>query len=138
MLDTDEVGMVEVTLAPRSSMAGGVVRQLHFRERLGVQVLAIWRGGRAYRSNLRDMTLEFGDAFLVMGSRDRLALLQNERDLLVLTPVVKDVFRTEKAPWAALIMAAVLVPVLFGWLPIAVSAVCGVVLMVLAGMPQDG
>ena len=125
--------MVEVTLAPRSSMAGGVLRQLHFRERLGVQVLAIWRGGRAYRSNLRDMTLEFGDAFLVMGSRDRLAMLQDERDLLVLTPVVKDVFRTEKAPWAALIMAAVLVPVLFGWLPIAVSAVCGVVLMVLAG-----
>jgi di/tricarboxylate transporter len=125
--------MVEATLAPRSSMAGGVLRQLHFRERLGVQVLAIWRGGRAYRSNLRDMRLEPGDAFLVMGSRDRLALLQDERDLLILTPVVKDVYRTEKAPWAALIMGAVLVPVLFGWLTIAVSAVCGVVVMVLAG-----
>jgi di/tricarboxylate transporter len=133
LLDTDEVGMVEATLAPRSSMAGGVLRQLHFRERLGVQVLAIWRGGRAYRSNLRDMRLEPGDAFLVMGSRDRLALLQDERDLLILTPVVKDVYRTEKAPWAALIMGAVLVPVLFGWLTIAVSAVCGVVVMVLAG-----
>jgi di/tricarboxylate transporter len=133
VLESDQVGMVEVTLAPRSSLAGGVLRQLHFRERFGVQVLAIWRGGRAYRSNLRDMKLEFGDAFLVMGERDRLALLQEENDFLVLTPTVKDVFRTEKAPLATAIMTAVLVPVLFGWLSIAVSAVCGVAFMVLAG-----
>jgi di/tricarboxylate transporter len=133
VLESAQVGMVEVTLAPRSSQAGVVLRQLHFRERFGLQVLAIWRGGRAYRSNLRDMKLEFGDAFLVMGERDRLALLQEESDFLVLTPTVKDVFRTKKAPLAVLIMAAVLVPVLFGWLPIAVSAVCGVALMVLAG-----
>jgi di/tricarboxylate transporter len=133
VLESAQVGMVEVTLAPRSSLAGFVLRQLHFRERFGLQVLAIWRGGRAYRSNLRDMKLEFGDAFLVMGERDRLALLQEESDFLVLTPTVKDVFRTKKAILATIIMAAVLVPVLFGWLPIAVSAVCGVALMVLAG-----
>jgi len=133
VLESDRVGMVEVTLAPRSSLAGVVLRQLHFRERFGLQVLAIWRGGRAYRSNLRDMRLEFGDAFLVMGERDRLALFQEESDFLVLTPTVKNVFRTERAPLATVIMAAVLVPVLFGWLPIAVSAVCGVAFMVLAG-----
>ena len=66
MLESAQVGMVEVTLAPRSSLAGVVLRQLHFRERFGLQVLAIWRGGRAYRSNLRDMKLEFGDAFLAL------------------------------------------------------------------------
>lgn len=133
VLESEEVGMVELTLAPRSTLAGDTLRKLHFRERFGVQVLAIWKGGRAYRSNLRDMKLEFGDAFLVMGDRDRLALLQEESDLIVLTPTVKDVYRSDKAPLAILIMAAVLVPVLFGWLSIAVSAVCGVVLMVLVG-----
>jgi di/tricarboxylate transporter len=79
------------------------------------------------------MTLEHGDAFLVMGPSDRLALFQREKDFLALTQTETEVLRKEKAPIAVAIMAAVLIPVLFGWLPISISALCGVVLMVLFG-----
>jgi hypothetical protein len=37
-----------------------------------LSVLAIWREGRAYHSNLRDMALGFGDALLHYGPRDKM------------------------------------------------------------------
>jgi di/tricarboxylate transporter len=95
--------------------------------------LAIWREGRAYRSNLRDMALRLGDAFLLHGPRDRLKVLGSDPEFLVLTEEAQEAPRSKKAPLAVGIMAAVLVPVIAGWLPIGVTAVAGVVLMVLSG-----
>ena len=132
-LEADDVGMMEAMLSPRSNLAGSNLKDLGFRERFGLQVIAIWRGDRAYRSGLRDMTLELGDAFLVMGKHNKLALLQKDPDFLALTPVEEEELRTSRAPVAAAIMVAVLIPVLFGWLPISVSSICGVSMMVLTG-----
>ena len=132
-LENDDIGMMEVMLSPRSGLTGTSLKEMQFRERYGLQVIAIWRKGRAYRSGLRDMSLELGDAFLVMGKPQRLANLQKEADFLALTPVEAEDLRTQKAPLAAAIMIAVLIPVLFGWLPISVSSICGVGVMVLTG-----
>jgi di/tricarboxylate transporter len=96
-------------------------------------VLAIWREGRAYRSNLRDMELRFGDALLLHGPRERVRVLGLEPDFLVLTEAAQEAPRLSKAPIALLIMAVVLTPVILNWLPIAIAAVAGVVLMILTG-----
>lgn len=93
--------------------------------------MAIWREGRAYRSNLSGMALHFGDALLLHGPREKLRVLGSEPDFLLLTESFQEAPRLNKAPLALLIMAAVLVPVIFGWLPIAISAVMGVTLIVL-------
>jgi di/tricarboxylate transporter len=132
-LESSQVGLVEATLAPRSTLVGKTLRQLHFRSRYGLGVLAIWRQGRAYRSNLRDMELQFGDALLFLGPREKIDLLGQEPDFLVLTREVREPIDRRRAPLAALIMAAVLVPVFAGWLPISLSAVVGATLMVLTG-----
>ena len=125
------MGLVEVVLSPRTTLAGKTLRQIHFRDKYGLSVLAIWREGRAYRSNLRDMALRFGDALLLYGPRERLQVLGAEPDFLVLTEAAQEAPRLNKAPIALLIMAAVLTPVILDWLPIAIAAVAGVVLMVL-------
>src|SRR3990172_7724729 len=52
-LETEEVGLVEAVISPHSKIDGKNLRELQFREKFGLNVLAIWRGGRAYRSNLR-------------------------------------------------------------------------------------
>jgi di/tricarboxylate transporter len=130
-LESEHVGLVEIVLSPRTTLAGKTLRQLHFREKYGLSVLAIWRGGRAYRSNLRDMALRFGDALLLYGPRERLRMLGEEPDFLVLTEAAQEAPRLNKAPLALLIMAAVLTPVILDLLPIAIAAVAGVVLMVL-------
>ena len=130
-LESEHVGLVEAVLSPRTTLAGKTLRQIHFRDKYGLSVLAIWREGRAYRSELRDMALRFGDALLLYGPRERLRVLGQEPDFLVLTVAAQETPRLSKAPIALLIMAIVLVPVILDWLPIAITAVAGVVLMVL-------
>jgi di/tricarboxylate transporter len=96
----------------------------------GLELMAIWRKGRAYRTELSLMELKVGDAFLLLGPRDRLKQFEDEPDFLVLTPVRQRTEQTEKAPAAGFILAGVVASVLLGWLPISVAAVVGAALMV--------
>jgi di/tricarboxylate transporter len=130
-LQTDLIGSIEVVLSPHSSLAGRSLRDLHFREKYDLSVLAIWRGGRAYRSGLRDMPLRFGDALLLYGPRSALRVLGEETDFLVLTEEVQQPPRIEKAPVALAIMAGVISLVVLNIFPIAIAAVIGATLMVL-------
>jgi di/tricarboxylate transporter len=132
-LETEETGLIEAVLSPHSSLAGRAVRDLDFRARYGLTIMAIWRGGRAYRSHLRDMKLQLGDALLLFGPRRKLGIFGSEPDFLVLSEDALPAPRSNKAPVALLIMALVLVPAIMNWLPIAISAVSGVALMVLTG-----
>lgn len=133
-LQSEVVGITEVVLSPHTSLAGKTLRELHFREKYGLNVIAIWRGGRPYRSHLRDMALRFGDALLLHGPRSRLDLLSSEQDFIVLAEDTRQISHPEKAPIALLIMALVLGSVLLEVLPIAIAAVTGSALMVLTGV----
>lgn len=132
-LESDAVGLVEAVLAPRTMLVGKSLRDIHFREKYGLSVLAIWREGRAYRSELGDMPLQFGDAFLIYGPKEKFIVLSRESDFLLLAEELQEAPRREKAPVAVIIMAAVVFSVLIGWLPIAIAAVAGAALMVLTG-----
>jgi di/tricarboxylate transporter len=137
-LESERIGLLEAVLSPRTSLVGSTLRDLAFRARYEVQVLAILREGRAIRSGLRDLALKFGDALLLMGPREKLDLLSREPDFLVLNRPAPAV-QTRRAPTSVLIIAAVLTPVLLGWLPISIAAVAGAALMVLTGcltMPE--
>ena len=131
-LETANVGLVEATLSPHTTLVGKTLRELHFREKYGLTVLAIWREGRIYRSSeLRDLALRFGDALLLYGNRSNFPLLGREPDFLVLTASAQEHPRLSKAKVSIPIMAAVLLPVMMGWLPIYISAVIGAAFMVL-------
>lgn len=131
-LESARVGLVEAVLSPRTTLAGKTLRQLHFREKYGLSVLAVWREGHIYRSYLRDMAIRFGDALLLYGPRDKLAVLGREPDYLVLTQAAQESPRSEKAKLATLIMAGVLLPVILGLAPIYIAAVVGAAFMVLS------
>ena len=131
MIEDEHVGLIEVILSPHSVLPGLTLRQIHFREKYGLTVLAIWRKGRAYRSGLRDMALEFGDALLLYGHWKKLNVLGREPDFLVLTETAQEPPREDKAKIALTIMAAVLLPVMMGWIPIYIAVVMGAAFMVL-------
>jgi len=131
MLEDDQVGLVEVMLSPHSVLSGMTLRGMNFREKYGLTVLAIWRKGTAYREDLRDMALQFGDALLLYGPWDKLNLLGREPDFLVLTEAAQEPPREEKAKLALTIMAAVLIPVIMDWVPIYIAVVIGAAVMIL-------
>lgn len=132
-LESEDVGLIETVLSPYTTLVGKSLRELHFRTKYGLSVLAIWREGHAYRSNLRDMALRFGDALLLYGPREKFNVLGNEPDFLVLTEEAQQAPRRNKTLISVLVMVVVLVPVILGWVNIAIAAVVGVVLMILSG-----
>lgn len=131
--ESEQIGLTDVVLSPYTTLAGKTLRQIHFRAKYGLNVLAIWRGGQTYRSNLSNMLLRFGDALLLYGPREKLRVLASERDFLVLTEEAQETPNHDKAPLAVLVMLAILLPVILGWVPIAIAAVAGVVLMIVTG-----
>ena len=70
-LESDEIGVVEATVAPRSSVSGRTLGDLKFRDRFGLAVLGLWREGRAIRDDLANRTLRVGDALLLQGTRKK-------------------------------------------------------------------
>lgn len=129
-LESEQVGLIEATLSPRSSLNGKTLRQIHFRMKYGLQILAIWREGKAIRSNLRDIELKLGDALLIIGPHKNLRMLSTDSDFIILSGEIKEELNTKKAPLAAIIMAGILALALIGLLPIAIAALLGVVLMI--------
>jgi di/tricarboxylate transporter len=109
------------------------VADVNFRDKYGLELSAIVRSGKTYRSELEEEELQFGDALLLVGPRQKLALLNDDPSLLVLTPVSAAVIDTRRGPVAASIMLAVVVSVLLGLLPISIAAVVGASVMVLTG-----
>jgi len=83
-LESPAVVVVEAVLSPRSGLIGQTLRGVQFREKYGFTVLAIWRAGRPIRTNLSDLPLQFGDALLLQGPRERLPVLRSEPDLILL------------------------------------------------------
>ncbi|MCS6909795.1 MAG: SLC13 family permease [Anaerolineales bacterium] len=130
-LASEDISLVEVTLAPRSSLAGKTLREIQFRDRYDLSVLAIWREGRTMREALAEIPLRFGDALLMQGPRDRIAMLRKNPNFLVLEEDVAETGPTSRT-WLAigLTALAVLLPA-FNLLPIAESTFAAACLMVL-------
>jgi uncharacterized protein with PhoU and TrkA domain len=130
-LESQQIGVTEVLLSPRTTLAGKNLAELLFRERYGISVLAIWRKGRAYRSELQDMSLQFGDALLVYGQRRNLESLSRDPDFLVLDQAAAVAPRLEKGRISLVIMISVILSAILGLVPISIAALTGATLMVL-------
>jgi di/tricarboxylate transporter len=124
-------GMAEAILSPQTTLVGKSLREMAFREKYGLNVLSVWRQGEALISDLPDLPLRFGDALLLLGPHNKLQLLGREPDFIVLREIVQEITHPGKAKISTTIMAAVLLPVILGWIPIYISAVIGAALMVL-------
>ncbi len=135
-LDGGDAQLAEVVLAPRSALDGRTVREIGFRERYGLTVVAVWQQGRPRRSGLADVPIRVGDALLVQGRRDRLALLRRDPNFVVLGPQAADV-RPERAPWALAALGVLAVAATAG-LPIVVATWLAAAVIVVSGcLPAD-
>ena len=133
ILESEDVGVVEAALAPRSSLAGRTLEQLSFRERYGLQVLAIWHEGAAIRSHLATQTLRFGHALLLQGPRERIRMLAENADFVVLSQAAQTPRRTRKAPHALAGLMLMIGFVISGFQPIHVAAFSAATLVLLMG-----
>jgi di/tricarboxylate transporter len=127
------MALVEVVLTPRSRLLGHTLREVHFREKFGMNVLAIWREGRPYRTGHSDLPLQFGDALLLQGPAEQIRILQTEPELLVLAQRAAPVKR-KKALLAALAMLVTLGLATFGPFSTGEVMLAGALGMILLGL----
>jgi len=135
-LQSGNTAVVEALLAPRSSLVGKSLREVHFRDRFGMTVLAVWRAGQPLSAGLADLPLQLGDGLLLQGRRKRLEHLRDEPDLILLDehregrPAVP----AHRRWLAAAITVATLVVAIVSPLSIGEVMLSGALVMVLLGL----
>lgn len=134
---TDE-GVAEVLILSNSRLIGTTLKDLRFRQRYNLTVLAIRRGESLIRDRLNRTPLRFGDLLLVRGDRQSLLGLQTTRELLVIEQKEPEAIRRDKAWIAIAIILGVILLAAFDLLPILVSALIGVVLTIVTGVLKPG
>jgi di/tricarboxylate transporter len=121
--------IAEVVITQGTILAGSTLARRRFEERFGLRTLALHRSGDTPPATpLRDVVLRIGDVLLVQGHHKAIRELKLSGEMMVLDATV-DLPHGSKAPLALAIMVAIVVPAATGLLPIAISAVCGVLLM---------
>ncbi|WP_041619998.1 SLC13 family permease [Stanieria cyanosphaera] len=137
-LSEGELGIAEVLILSNSRLIGSTLKDLRFRQRYNATVLAIRRGEELIRDRLGKVPLRFGDLLLVQGPKESFLGLQTTRELLVMEQKELDNLRTNKAWIALAICLAVIIVAAFDLLPILVTALVGVILMVITGCLKPG
>ncbi|MFM8259972.1 MAG: SLC13 family permease [Vulcanococcus sp.] len=130
--------MVEVLLPSGSSLAGDCLRDLRFRQRYNVTVLALRRGNAVLRERLGRVLLREGDVLLLQGPKDAIRGLQASNDLVVLEQLEKDLPTTSRKRLALLICALVILLPAFNLIPLVAAVLLGTVAMVASGCLRAG
>jgi len=132
-MTSKDVELLEVLVAPRSRAIGQTLKQLHFRAKYGLNVVALWRGERAYRTAFSEFELQGGEALLVHGARERFKVLQDDADWIVLRLNGGDPARARKMPLALLILALSIAAVVVSAWPASFVLFIGAVAMIMTG-----
>jgi len=131
---TDEATVLgELLVSPRAQVIGKTLRDIHFREKYEVNVIAIWRRGEVVYRDLPNLPLRAGDALLVQGTAARVRLLRDERDFVLLEEDAEAVLRPTKSRLAGVIAFVALGLAAAGVMPVSLAALSGAALMLVTG-----
>ncbi len=126
--------LAEIVVTEGSLLHKRSLKNTHFSEIFDVLILALHnRGhnGAVKKGDISKMVLRVGDVLLVQGTKENIATLRADPRMLVLDQTI-DLPTTIRAPLALIIMGAAVVLAVFNILPISVSALLGVLAMLLS------
>jgi len=135
---TNELGIAEVLLRPRSSILGKTLPEVRFGSVHNVTVLNIRRPGHDTPLDLKTTALKFGDMLLVQGKwKDIFALKSLRHDYIVMgEPEAAQMgafSRPERAPFALVILLGMVLALILNLMTLTVAAMVAAVAVVLTG-----
>jgi len=125
--------LVEAVVLPDSGFIGRQVMELGLNRLYGVKVMAVQRGGRQHRYQIRRMKLMEGDVLLLQADDRGLAALREADEVMIVEGVEETVHRHRRMPFALGIMVAMVLSTTLLQVPLVIAALAGAVLMVLTG-----
>ncbi|MEA3376331.1 MAG: SLC13 family permease [Chloroflexota bacterium] len=135
-LITDEIGLAEVLLRPRSSLVGETIVEADFGRRFHLTVLGINRPGVDALLDLKTTPFRFGDILLVQGAwKHILALREHPKDFVVMGQPERMISAPQraKAGLTLLVMAGMLILLVTNVLPVATASLLAALTVVLTG-----
>ena len=135
---TTEVGseevLAEIAIAQGSILDQTSLTKTNLQEEHQITVLALHRAGKEIwqkGADMKDIELAVGDILLIQGERKSVTELKQSVEFLVLDSTT-DLPKTEKSTTALLIILGAIAIAALGILPIAVSAIAGVAVLLMA------
>ncbi|CAM5193707.1 SLC13 family permease [Oligella ureolytica] len=125
--------MTEVMIAPNSRAAGRRLVLFNRTWNHNTLILGIQRRGNIIRNKLDRIRLEVGDIIMLAIPEDDLPALRRDRSVLILSENRAPISKKWQAPAALTIMTGVVFVAAIGWIPIAISALVGALLLTLIG-----
>jgi di/tricarboxylate transporter len=107
-LQTDETRLVEVIILTRSPVIGRTLRSAGFRERYGLQVLAINRHGETIFRKISQVPIRLGDILLLQGTPETITTLERNNTFRILGTLEDKHPYLKRAPLAILIFVSAL------------------------------
>lgn len=129
-----DIQLAEVMIMPRSPLIGLSLREYQFRDRYGLQVLALYRHGETIRQKIGQIPLRVGDVLLIQGHRTSTPListLEEENVFQVLGTVEEELPLVKRAPLAVAIFAGVLLAAALNLVALPVAVLLGALLVFL-------
>ena len=125
----------ESVITPTSSLISKTIREINFRQRYRVVVLAIHRHGRNVRDKLYTTRLAAGDTLLIMGTNQVIDSLRKSGDLVLLDRPVHQVDKnaSRRMPIVLATILGVIGCASFGVMPIVAAAAIGVAILFVTG-----
>ncbi len=131
-LSSSDVELVEAVVPSDSPLVGNTLRRDNFKERTGLNVLALSKHGEVQLGKISRTKLSVGDTLLIQGHSRDVDRARDERDLLVLGEVQRRrVGRGARVTIA--LLAAVLVVSALKIMPLSLAALGGALLLLLTG-----
>ena len=132
---SQEVGLAEVLLTPRSSYAGKVVADGVIGKTFGVLILGIRRGDRLIETTDQ---LRFGDALLVRGTWEAIGMMAEEKRNFVVVgqpeEIANQVTELNANSWISIAILATMVALMVtGIVPVVIASMLAAGAMLLSG-----
>ncbi|MBK7512693.1 MAG: SLC13 family permease [Chloracidobacterium sp.] len=126
----DNYRLIEAVIEPNSNLIADTLQGSQFRDRYGANVLAIRHGGRVVHEKLSNTVLRGGDVLLMEIEQSRIAAIRKSGEFIITSEMETTAFRRDKAIFAILIVAGVVLAATFNLAPIVVTALVGAIAMV--------
>lgn len=125
--------LAEIVVTEGSLLHKSTLKSTHFSDLFDVTILALHsrsRKGKIGRRGINKVVLRVGDVLLIQGTKEKIAALRENPQMLILDQTI-DLPATVRAPLALIIMGVTVVLAVTKILPISVSALLGVLAMLL-------
>ncbi len=124
-LQAEDLYLVEGLILPRSPLIGRTLKGFRFRERYGLQVLAVNRHGETLRRKISQIALRLGDVLLIQGERSNIAMMEQTNVFSILGSVEGKRVNRPRARIAIVLFVGSLLLAALNVVPLAVAVLLG-------------